>query len=133
MNRAFVVLGTPAQALDELGNRRRQDEDARDIAAHLAIDLQGSLDVDVEEIVAPGFERGFDRLARRAVKIAMHLRPFEKLAALAQSLEAALVDEVVMHAVDLARPAWPRGDGNRKRELIFRLQQETAQSRFARP
>ena len=44
----------------------------------------------------------------------MHLRPFEELAALAQGLEPALVDEVVMHAVHLARPAWPRGDGDPK-------------------
>ena len=133
MDGAFVILGTPAQALDELGNRGRQDEDARDVAPQFLINLQGPLDIDVEEVVAPGFERGFDRLARRAVKVAMHLRPFEELAALAQRLETALVDEVVMHAVDLARPAWPRRDGDRKRELVIRLQQEAAQRRFSRP
>ena len=68
-----------------------------------AIELLRALPVDVEQHVAAGGERGLDRLARRAVAIAVHLGLFEQLVGVAHRLEAAPRDEMVVHAVDLAR------------------------------
>ena len=51
--------------------------------AHLVEQLLRALPVDVEQHVAAGGERRFHRLARRAVIIAVHLRPFEQIAAVA--------------------------------------------------
>jgi hypothetical protein len=74
----------------------------------------------------------FDGLARRAVEIAMDLRPFQKLARIAHRLEATLRDEAIMDAVDLARAPGPRRhrDGQRQVESAI-LQQHAGQRRLA--
>jgi hypothetical protein len=58
---------------------RRQHEDADHVVAHLAIELLGALPVDVEQDVLAGTQRCFDRLARRAVVVSMHLGEFEQV------------------------------------------------------
>ena len=53
-------------------------------AAHLFLQLQGALPVDVEQHVAAFRHRRFGRLARRGVEIAMHLGPFQQRVGIAQ-------------------------------------------------
>ena len=84
-----AVLGAALEPGAELGHRGRQDEDARRCRRGIASrDLARALPVDVEEHVAARGERRLDRLARRAVEVAVHLRPFEELAAVAHRREA---------------------------------------------
>ena len=56
-------------------------------------DLAGALPVDVEDHVGAGGERLLDRPARRAVVVAVHLGPFEEVAAIAHGEEIVLGDE----------------------------------------
>ena len=56
---------------------------------HRPIELPRPLPVDVEQHVVAGRERRLDRLARRAVAIAVHLGPFEQAAGIAQRVELA--------------------------------------------
>ena len=53
----------------------------------------------------PCGQRLLDRVARRAIEIAVHLGPFQELAVLAHALELAHRHEVIVLAVDLARGA----------------------------
>jgi hypothetical protein len=81
--------------------------------------------------VAALCHRDFRRLARRAVAIAVHLRPFEQGIGVAHALEIAHLDEVVVDAVDLAAAARPRGDADRQLEARIRFQQIACDRRFA--
>ena len=87
-------------------------------------DLAGALEVDLEQRQAALGERALDRAARGAVLgAAVHDRVLEELARLDQPVELGVVDEVVVHAVDLAgtraggwssrRRARPPGSGSR--------------------
>ncbi len=69
------------------------------VGAHLLDDLLRALPVDVEHHVLAAGEGLLDGLPRRAVIIAVHLRPFEKVAAIPHLLEIGdALDEDVMHA-----------------------------------
>jgi hypothetical protein len=60
--------------------------------------------------------------ARRAVAIAEHLRPFEQIGLPHHSVEAGVVDEMVVLACDLARPLLARR--HRDREIDHRIDRE---------
>src|SRR5260370_751748 len=132
-----LVVGVPTYrpALEpgaQCAHRRRQDENADDVAAEPLAHLTGALPVDVEQHVAPLRQHLFDRLARRAIEVAVNLRPFEQIAAFLHPVEFALVDEAVMNAVDLGRA--PRAGGHRHRERQIErlvLPQHAGQRRLA--
>ena len=69
------------------------------------LDHLGALDVDLEDHVVAGDQRVADLGARRPVPVAVDLVRLEQLAGLAERVEPVDVEEVVAHAVDLARPA----------------------------
>ena len=91
-----AVLGAAVEPLLERLKRRRQDEDADQVAPHRLGKLLAALPVDVEDDVAPGVPRAFHRVAGGAVPVAEHLRALEELPALAQAGEGGLLDEVVV-------------------------------------
>ncbi len=126
-----IVLGaareTPAQLID----RRRQDENADHVRPRLSVKLQGALPVDIEQHVGSRFQRALDRSLRRAVIIAVHLRPFHELAGFAHRAEPLRIDEVIVHALDFARPARPRRRGDRKPHARHALEQEARQRGLA--
>jgi len=69
------------QKEDRYRQLSRQDEDQDRVREQL-LDLQRALPVDLEHDVLAVHQALFDRLARRAVEMAMHLRPLEELAPL---------------------------------------------------
>ena len=68
---------------------------------------------------AAGIQRLLDLLARCAVDVAMHLGVFEQFVGIAHRLEAALRDESIMHAVDLARAALTRRHRHREADVLL--------------
>src|SRR3546814_10112293 len=72
---------TPLQFL----HRRRQDEDAHDIAARNLVQLLRALPVDVEQHVPPRLQHRLHRRPRRAVTLAKDMRSEENTSEL-QSL-----------------------------------------------
>ena len=125
-----AVLGATLQPGAKLGHRRREHEDADDVVRQRFGDLAGSLPVDVEEHVATRRERRLDRLARRGVEVAVHLGPFEQLAAVAHRGEAAGIDEMIMDALDLARPPRPGRHRDRERKVGLVLEEQPAKRRL---
>ena len=74
-----------------------------------------------------------DRRPRRAVAVAVHLRPFEQVAVGLHPLELAPVDEVIVDAVDLGGAARPGGHRDRQRQVErLVLHQHARQRRLAR-
>ena len=100
-----------AQALEQVLERRRDDEDEQRVGDLLLDDL-GALDVDLEDHVAAGQERVADLAPRRAVPVARGPGRLEELAGGAQRRERGGVEEVVVDAVDLAGPHRPRRAGH---------------------
>ena len=96
-----AILESLAQRL-EAG---RQDEDTNDVAASQLEQLLRTLPVDVEQNVLAVLEILEHGVARRAVALVEHARPFEELVVLRHRAEGFLVDEVIVLAVDLAL-AW---------------------------
>ena len=98
----------PEQRLD----RRRDDEDEERLVDPL-LHVLGALDVDLEDDVAPGERAPRGPPSRgRPVPVAVDLVRLEQAAGIAQREEALAVEEVVAHAVDLARPRRPRRAGH---------------------
>src|SRR5438874_675865 len=109
------VLRPHAHAPLELLDRGRQDEDADAVRVEPA-HLLRALPVDLENDVFAAGDGIEDHFLRRAVVVAVHLGAFQEFAALAHRPEAALVDEVVVDAILLARPRPARGVGHRDLE-----------------
>ncbi len=86
--------------------RWRRDEDAQRLGDQL-LDLLGALDVDLQDRVTPGAQRGFDLVARRARPIPVHLARLQQSPIALEPLELGGVHELVVDALDLAfaRPA----------------------------
>ena len=103
MDHLVAVLGAHAQARLEIGDRGRQHEDADEIGAALLAQLLGALPIDVEQHVAARREHALDWRPRRAVAVAEHLGPFEKLALRDHRVETRAIDELIIGALDLAR------------------------------
>ena len=114
--------GAAPQAPLELGHRRRQDEHADHVVARGRAQLLGALPVDVEQHVAAAGQRLLDSRARRAVGMAVDLGVLQQLAALDHRAVGGAVDELIVDAVDLARPLRPGGHRDRQRELRLELQ-----------
>src|SRR5882672_10201517 len=115
----LAVLAPPPQAMLELAEdrRRRKDEDAHRVGKGLA-DLPGALPVDLQHDVEALGARFLDPSSRSAVAVAVHLRRFEKVAALEHRVEGLAVDEMVFTAVQLARAGSPSGVRHRQREPL---------------
>ena len=96
-----AVLAAAVQPLAQFFPTRRQDED-QDRVRKQPLDLQCALPVDLERHVVAVGDVGGDLGLRRAVEIAVHLRPLEEVAALDHAPERRHVDEVVLAAVLLA-------------------------------
>src|SRR3546814_16590604 len=64
----------------QLSQRRRQDDDADDVAASLLIKLLRTLPISVEQDILPIGQHVFDRRARGAVAVAEYMRPFQECA-----------------------------------------------------
>src|SRR5690606_6067815 len=112
-----AVLAAGAHALLQRLARRRQDEYA-DRARHLRPHLARALPVDLQEHVVAGGEQRPDRLARRALPVAVHAGVFEEIARLDHALELAGADEVVVLGVALARPWRARGERDRQADAL---------------
>ena len=76
-------------------------------------------------------EQRFDRCARRAVEIAEHFGVLEESAVRDQSLEHAAIDEVVVLAIDIARPRRPRRVRHRQHDAGLALEQRVDETGFA--
>ena len=94
-------------------------------------DLPGALPVDVEHHVLAARQGLLDRLARRAVEIAVHLGPFEQIAALAHLVELVGRDEPVVHAVDLRGALRPRRHRDRQVDARVLAHEVLGQRRLA--
>ena len=81
------ILRTGVEPCLEVCGRRRQNEHADDVGACLLPQLLGALPVDVEQHVASGRQRRFDRRTRRAVAIVEYGSPFEQFREQVQNLE----------------------------------------------
>ena len=88
-----------------------------DIGAEALAHLLRALPIDVEQHVAPLREHGLDGRARRAVAVAMDLRPFQQFPGQPHRVEFASADEMIMDAVSFARSARPRRHRDGEREV----------------
>ena len=57
--------------------------------------LSGTLDIDIQDDICSGIEHLFYRANAGAVKVAVHLRPFQKIPFIAHLLETIPVNEVI--------------------------------------
>ena len=110
----LAVLRAPLEALAQLADRGRQDENGHHVRAGPRQQLHGALPVDVEQDIAAPAELFLDVGAWRSVEISMHLSALEQLALGPHALEIGHLDEVVMHAFDLVSAARSRGHRNRQ-------------------
>ena len=102
------ILGAPADqpAHQFVPGRRQQEHQQR--LRHRRPDRARALQIDLEQHALALRERRVDRRPRGAVAVGVvHRRVLEQLAALDQPSNCASVDEVVVLAVDLARPRRP--------------------------
>ena len=111
------ILGPPLEPCAQFPHRGRQDEDGDDVVAEPLAHLLRALPVDVEQHVASLGQHLLHGRARRAVAVAVHLRPFEQVAALLHPLVFAPVDKAVMDAVDLGGTARAGGDRDGQGEI----------------
>ena len=92
-------------------HRRRLEQDHHGVGDALT-DPASALDVDLEQHVAAGFAVQLDRACGRAVPMPVEdLGPLQQLAVGDHAIEARVVDEEVVGAVDLPgsrRGAWSR-------------------------
>ena len=129
---AGAVLGAPLEPLFQRLQRRRQDEDADQIALDRLGKLLAPLPIDVEDDIAAGIERAFHRVAGGAVPVAEHFRAFKERPALPQAYETGLVDEMIVAAVHLVRPLGSRGVRDRDFDSVaFELDQAAGDGRLA--
>src|SRR3546814_10848279 len=83
----------------QLSQRRRQDEDADDVAASLLIKLLRTLPIYVEQDILPIGQHVFDRRARGAVAVTEYMRPFQECAIPRHFPERLLIDEMIVDSV----------------------------------
>ena len=140
-NRLGLVQRACAQASFEFGARRRQDENTDRIGAHtigpaaigqLGTDLLRALPVDLQQHVAPLRQKRLDRRTRSTLQIAVHVRVFVEHIGRSHVLEHVARDEVVMPAIDLARPWQTRGVRHRQTDARLALQQRMHKAGLAR-
>src|SRR4029077_797496 len=112
-DRPVVVERPAAQAPLQILVAGGHDEDAgrfRIAADHLL----GALDVDVEQDVDPLLQTREDLVARGAVEVVVHLRPFEEGVGGDHRLERGVIDEMVVPPVDLPLPRPAGGVAHRE-------------------
>ena len=110
---ALLRLGTAAaQAVLQLLDGRRQQEDEQPVRAFLH-DVQGALNVDLEQDILPRRAPLLDLLERRPVVVAVDIRMLEEASLPDELLELLLRQKVVVLAIHLAVPRRARrgGDG----------------------
>ena len=117
------ILRPAVQPRFERLHRGRQQEHADDIGPGALAQLLGALPVDIEQHVMPGGQRILHRLARRAVAVVEHGRPFEQFAARRHGFKARLVDEAIVAALDFPRPDRTRRHRHRHPHVRHSLHQ----------
>jgi 16S rRNA (adenine1518-N6/adenine1519-N6)-dimethyltransferase len=133
MDDLIGVLRSRSQPQLEVRNRRRQHEDADEIAICLLTKLLRALPVDVEQNVAALDQSRLDWQPGRAIAISEHLRPFQQFAVLDHCVETRRVEEMVVAAVDLARPLLARRHRNRKLDARVSREELARQRGLAGP
>lgn len=114
---ALGVRCAPLEAPAQLGERGRRDED-RGRLGHVAADGARAGQLDLDQRGSAGGEDAVDLGAERAVAVARVLDVLEEGPLAGAALELLRVEEVVLDAVDLARPLAP--GGGRDRDLDVR-------------
>src|SRR6266852_4323675 len=76
----FLLGAAATKPLLEFRETRREDKDGNGIAGIDGANLAGALEVDIEQDVAAGCDRGIKRSARRAVRRLKHTRRLRKFA-----------------------------------------------------
>src|SRR5690606_35222142 len=122
-----AVLSAAFQAAAQLLDRRRGDEHQHRIG-ELAPHLHGALPVDLQDDVLAGGHPLLDPGPGGGIEVVVHLRPFEEVARVAPADEFVAVEELVVHAVHLARAGRARRAGHRKPE-VGQLAEEGAHQR----
>src|SRR5262245_55208368 len=122
-NDVVAVLRPRLEPPLELGHRTRQYEHADEIARSMIAQLLRSLPVDVEHYVAAGRQCRLYRRARRSVAMIEHPGRLEQITVAHHGVEARLIDEMIVAAVNLAAPFRPRGDRDRELDPRVRLEQ----------
>src|SRR5690606_18935595 len=88
-----------------------------DRAAQLGPHLARALPVDLQQHVVATGQLGFHGLTGRALPVAVHARVFEQVAGVDHALEARLVDEVVVLAIDFTRARRARRERDRQADI----------------
>ena len=107
------VLGAGDQPAAQIGHRRRQDEDPHHIARRLLGHAHGALPIDVEKYITPLRQGVHHWRARAAVKVLVHLRPFQQRLIGDHGVKRRPVDEIILPPLLLARPRRPGGARDR--------------------
>src|SRR3546814_331338 len=129
-NHLVAVGGARTQAALQLSQRRRQDEDADDVAASLLIKLLRTLPIYVEQDILPIGQHVFDRRARGAVAVAEYMRPFQECAVPRHFPERLLIDEMIVDSV-LFTGAHGAGSGRYGHaDMAVRIQQDRKSTRL---
>src|SRR5438045_3583352 len=110
----LIAIGsTLMQAALQLFHRRWQDENANQVGTKGIIELLRTLPIDVEQRIAPELQRFLDGLFWAAVEVVEDISPFGEFVRFDKPVELGRVDEMIIHALDLSRPHWPRGGADR--------------------
>ena len=112
-------------------HRRRQDENADDIAAGDLEKLLRALPVNIEQHILAGRQHRIDLGLRRAVALAKNMRPFEEFVIGHHIAKPIKADEMIILAVFLAGPNRPRGRRNRHIQIGFIGEQLARDRRFS--
>jgi hypothetical protein len=127
----LVVARPRAEPVLEGGVVRREKKDRYRGDPALA-DLPGSLDVDVQEQVAPRIERRLARLPPGPVTVAENVGPFEEPFPGHHGVELRLVHEVVLAPVLLVGAPWARRVGNREIDPVHAGEEALRDARLPR-
>ena len=128
----FLVLGAAAaQARGELLEGRRRDEHHHRVRA-LFVHLHRALHLDLEDDVVSLVQLFVHRRFERAVVIVHIARVLQKCVLRDLFLKIRFGEEVVLHAVGLARARRARGRGDRVEQPVVLLAQQAQQRALAR-
>ena len=120
----LAVLRTPFEAALELLCRRRQNENADQVGARFLTQLLRALPIDVEQNVAARLQCLGHRLARRAIAMPKHFCPFQEFTLRDHGVEAGVINEMIIAAIDLTAALWARRHRYRKLDVAVRSQQQ---------
>src|SRR3546814_8482329 len=85
-------------------------EDAHHVLLVLLVELLRALPVDVEQEILPFLEPSPNPPLGRAVTVPENVSPFVEIVFRDHAVEFSVVDEMIVHAVNLARARRARGD-----------------------